>query len=133
MYTQLVELAKHDGRHTDAIALLDEVLRRTPNDGDALLSRARVIGWDDRWAESHEHMVNASQAAPTHGKLGKTLGATLGYAGWHKDYPVTNAIRVRFHIIRNAYIENVGKSQSCMVSKLRIIWKQTVHYHFTTP
>ena len=36
-------------------------------------------------------------------------------------------IRVRFHIIRNARIENVGKSQSCMVSKVRIIWKQTVH------
>ena len=35
-------------------------------------------------------------------------------------------IRVRFHIIRNARIENVDKSQSCMVSKLRIIWKQTV-------
>ena len=35
-------------------------------------------------------------------------------------------VRVRFHIIRNARIENVGKSQSCMVSELRIIWKQTV-------
>ena len=35
-------------------------------------------------------------------------------------------VRVRFHIIRNARIENVGQSQSCMVSKLRIIWKQTV-------
>ena len=35
-------------------------------------------------------------------------------------------IRVRFHIIRNARIENVGKYQSCMVSKVRIIWKQTV-------
>ena len=35
-------------------------------------------------------------------------------------------IRVRFHIIRNARIEKVGKSQSCMVSKLRIICKQTV-------
>ena len=33
---------------------------------------------------------------------------------------------MRFHIIRNARIENVGKSQSCMVSNLRIIWKQTV-------
>ena len=32
--------------------------------------------------------------------------------------------QVRFHIIRNARIENVGKSQSCMVSKLRVIWKQ---------
>ena len=36
------------------------------------------------------------------------------------------AIGVRFHIIRNARIENVGKYQSCMVSKLRMIWKQTV-------
>ena len=33
---------------------------------------------------------------------------------------------MRFHIIGNARIENVGKSQSCMVSKLPIIWKQTV-------
>ena len=33
---------------------------------------------------------------------------------------------VRVHIIRHARIENVGKSQSCMVSKLPIIWKQTV-------
>ena len=35
-------------------------------------------------------------------------------------------LRVCFQIIRNARIENVGKFQSCMVSKLRIIWKQTV-------
>ena len=35
-------------------------------------------------------------------------------------------LRVRFHIIRNACIENVCKYQSCMVSELRIIWKQTV-------
>ena len=33
---------------------------------------------------------------------------------------------MRFQIIRNARIENVGKSQSCMVSKVRITWKQTV-------
>ena len=33
---------------------------------------------------------------------------------------------VCFHIIRNVRIENVGKYQSCMVSKLQIIWKQTV-------
>ena len=40
--------------------------------------------------------------------------------------PMNSGLRVRFHIIRNARIENLGKSQSCMVSKLRIIWKQTV-------
>ena len=33
---------------------------------------------------------------------------------------------MRFHIIRNARIEDVGKYQSCVVSNLRIIWKQTV-------
>ena len=37
-----------------------------------------------------------------------------------------SGLRVRFQIIGNARIENVGKSQSCMVSKLPIIWKQTV-------
>ena len=35
-------------------------------------------------------------------------------------------IRVRFQIIGNALIENTGKYQSCMVSKLPIIRKQTV-------
>ena len=35
-------------------------------------------------------------------------------------------LRVRFRIIGNARIDNVGKSQSCMVSKVPIIWKQTV-------
>ena len=37
-------------------------------------------------------------------------------------------IRVRFQIIGNARIENVGRSQSCMVSKLRIVWKQTIDF-----
>ena len=37
--------------------------------------------------------------------------------------------QVRFQIIRNACIENVGKYQSCMVSKLPIIWKQTVRVY----
>ena len=35
-------------------------------------------------------------------------------------------IRVRFQLIGNACIKNVGKYQSCMVSQLPIIWKQTV-------
>ena len=39
---------------------------------------------------------------------------------------INRELRVRFHIIRNGRIENVGKYQSCMFFKLRIIWKQTV-------
>ena len=35
-------------------------------------------------------------------------------------------VRVRFQIIGHARIKNVGKYQSCMVSKLPVIWKQTV-------
>ena len=35
-------------------------------------------------------------------------------------------VRVHLHIIRNERIENVGKYQSCMVSKLPITWKQAV-------
>ena len=35
-------------------------------------------------------------------------------------------VRVRFQIIGNACIKTVGKSQSCMVFTLPIIWKQTV-------
>ena len=37
-----------------------------------------------------------------------------------------HVLRVRFHIIGNACIKNVGKFQSCMASKLPIICKQTV-------
>ena len=32
---------------------------------------------------------------------------------------------MRFRIIRNARIENVGKYQACVVSKLRIIYMET--------
>ena len=35
-------------------------------------------------------------------------------------------LRVRFQIIGHARIKNVGRSQSCMVSELSIMWKQTV-------
>ena len=40
--------------------------------------------------------------------------------------PSIAQVRVRFQIIRNARIENVFKSQSCMFSKLRIIFKRIV-------
>eukprot|EP01048_Picozoa_sp_COSAG05_P007272 COSAG05_NODE_508_length_9135_cov_30.269780_8_plen_59_part_00 len=35
-------------------------------------------------------------------------------------------IRVRLNIIRNELIKSVGKFQSCMFSKLRIIFKRIV-------
>ena len=36
---------------------------------------------------------------------------------------------MRLHIIRTERIETVGKYQSCMVSKVRIICKQTVQLY----
>ena len=44
-----------------------------------------------------------------------------------------NPVRVRFHIIGSARIENVGKSQSCMVSKIRMLWQQTAHLLLLLP
>ena len=38
-------------------------------------------------------------------------------------------LRVRADIIGHARIKYVCKSQSCMVSKVPIVWKQTVHLH----
>ena len=48
----------------------------------------------------------------------------LDKEAWAGDDAATADVRVRFHITRNARIENVGKSQSC-VSKVRIRWNQT--------
>ena len=55
-----------------------------------------------------------------------TKHARTGRARAAPTTEITTNVRVRFQIIGNACIEYVGKSQSCMVSKLRIIWKQTV-------
>ena len=58
------------------------------------------------------------RATCEYGKLATILCSTQQASGKH--------VRVRFQIIRNERIYNVGKYQSCVVSKLRIIWKQTV-------
>ena len=53
-------------------------------------------------------------AAPGGGNPGGELSADAQPADGGRVLRVSG---VRFHIIRNARIENVGKSQSCMVSK----------------
>ena len=59
-------------------------------------------------------------------KLSELIAVFYRTIGKQLEDNTDNAVRVRFHIIRNACIEYVGESQSCMVSKLRILWKQTV-------
>ena len=78
----LIDVAKHGSRHKEALALLDELVRRDPKDGDALYWRARVTSWDDRWSQSHERMVAAAAVAPEHPLLRSTLDASLSYCGW---------------------------------------------------
>ena len=39
-------------------------------------------------------------------------------------------VRVRFHIVGNARIKNVGKYQSCMACKLRIIFREAMAHTF---
>ena len=51
--------------------------------------------------------------------------ASAGRAQEVEENIVQDFLRVRLKIIRNARIENAGKYQSCMVSKLWIICKQT--------
>ena len=45
---------------------------------------------------------------------------------WLSSAMAHQSVRVRFHIIRHTRIKNVVKYQSCMLSTLQIIWKQTV-------
>ena len=65
--------------------------------------------------------------------VGLPMSYQTGPGGWLRSGSKTRAVRVRFQIICNARIEYVGKSQSCMVSKIRIIWKQTVPWRATAP
>uniref|UniRef100_A0A7S4HZ20 Uncharacterized protein n=1 Tax=Odontella aurita TaxID=265563 RepID=A0A7S4HZ20_9STRA len=43
---RLLNLAKSERRNEDALDVCDEILRRNPADGPALLDRARIIGWE---------------------------------------------------------------------------------------
>ena len=64
------------------------------------------------------------EAAFTYQKLQSAWGAFEGLLALRAGLEAERA--AVFAEVRNARIENVGKSQSCMISKLPIIWKQTV-------
>ena len=72
----------------------------------------------------HHHGPNIRSLAATSEELCRV--APPKYSLHMRDAHAHDRLRVRFQIIGNACIKNVGKSQSCMVSKLPIIWKQTV-------
>ena len=71
------------------------------------------------WSERSEPIATAGVALSTKDKAKAKLASA-------RERGAAAEVRVRVHIIGNAHIENVGKYQSCMVSKVRIIWKQTV-------
>ena len=78
----LLELSKRDSRNADALSLLEELLRRRPSDGEALLMRSRVVGWDDRWTESHALLTQAASLAPGYAPLQAAWRASLSYTGF---------------------------------------------------
>ena len=79
----------------------------------------KVVGREEKWVDLVRQMITKRIAQ------NRLLWKSQGPDGTSELEPLLLR-RVRFHIIRNARIESVCKSQSCMVSKLRIIWKQTV-------
>ena len=94
------------------------LITTSPNNLTLIAARTPAVA-DGRKtaADEPEHTANTDATAAGAGTKA-TWTATTGASAI--------VVRVRFHIIRNARIETVGKSQSCMVSKVRIIWKQTV-------
>ena len=67
----------------------------------------------------HHHGPNIRSLAATSEELCRV--APPKYSLHMRDAHAHDRLRVRFQIIGNACIKNVGKSQSCMVSKLPII------------
>ena len=71
-------------------------------------------------ARAKEYAKRAQQRTAVLGDVSHGIGNRDAMASQQQ-------VRVRFHIIGNTRIKNVGKYQSCMFSKLPIIWKQTVY------
>ena len=88
-------------------------------DGAAVGRRPRTVSIDRTSSQQKE---NGSSKVTHEGGCTLLGDAKAGVP----EVPEVGDVRVRFQTIGNARIENVGKYQSCMVSKLPIIWKQTV-------
>ena len=105
-------------------------------------SSSCALTWDDLPSHPYHYCCSSShsESAPTYMYVPvHQKHAVLAWQNHLTEIAITTSqhahtiawiifvkLRVRFHIIRNARIENTGKYQPCMVSKLRIIWKQTV-------
>ena len=79
--------AQKEGRHADAISIFSQIIRRCPNDGEALYQRARTTGWDDRWTEGQRLFSEGYRLAPTH----KIQGRMAFYAIRPCSIPVIGA------------------------------------------
>ncbi len=60
------EEARKDERYDDAGNILEEILKRAPNDAEALYERARLAGWNDQWSESFDLMTEAASIVSGH-------------------------------------------------------------------
>ena len=65
-----------------------------------------------------------TRPAPGGFESSRTGARTISYTGSAVVF-LPHHVRLRLKIIRDASIESVGKSESCMVDQLRIIFKRT--------
>ncbi len=62
-----------------AINLYDRYLRLRPNDTDARIQYARVLGWDRRWSASERQYETLLQQSPDRADLRFEYGQVLAY------------------------------------------------------
>ena len=124
LQAQLSEQQRREREHAQRTQQQEAVDRRRreqerENEENASLALAMRLQQED----AADAAVAGNEAGHVHHVGG---GGGVG-AALSPDVPlIRSSVRVRFQIIGNAHIENVCTSQSCMVSKLPIIWKQTV-------
>ena len=72
------------------------------------------------------HAVAFARARVNTRQMTQNMGGTDTTENHNSSYRPIYLLRVRLKIIGNEIIQNVGKSESCMVSRLPIIFKRTV-------
>lgn len=75
----LLEVAQTEERYADAEEVLDAILERKPNDGDALYERSRLAGWQDQWSEARRLLAVAAELAPGNARVEKLSGEASCY------------------------------------------------------
>lgn len=77
----LVWAAMEEGENDQAIALIDEALRRHPQSADLHAKAARLAAWEGNWEAADLHIADALAADPDHYEAQLVQGESLIAAG----------------------------------------------------